>query len=50
MDRPRIRHIAINVKDREKAAEYYKEVFKLEDRFIGLHRWRYQVETKSERL
>ena len=35
MDRPRIRDIAINVKDREKAAEYYKEVFKLEDRFIA---------------
>jgi len=35
MDRPRIRHIAINVKDREKAAEYYKEVFKLEEKDRG---------------
>jgi catechol 2,3-dioxygenase-like lactoylglutathione lyase family enzyme len=32
MDRPRIRHIAINVVDREKAAQYYKDVFKLEEK------------------
>jgi catechol 2,3-dioxygenase-like lactoylglutathione lyase family enzyme len=35
MDRPRIRHIAINVEDREKAAEYYKNVFKLEEKERG---------------
>ena len=35
MDKPRIRHIAINVKDRERAAEYYKEVFKLEEKDRG---------------
>ena len=34
MDRPRIRHIAINVEDREKAAHYYKDVFKLEERNV----------------
>ena len=35
MDRPRIRHIAINVEDREKAAQYYKDVFKLEEKERG---------------
>src|SRR4029434_8285126 len=35
MDRPRIRHIAINVEDRGKAAEYYKNVFKLEEKERG---------------
>ena len=35
MDRPRIRHIAINVEDREKAAKYYKDVFKLEEKERG---------------
>ena len=35
MDNPRIRHIAINVKDREKAAKYYKEIFKLEEKDRG---------------
>ena len=33
MERPRIRHIAINVKDRDKVAEYYKRVFGMEQKF-----------------
>ncbi len=32
MDKPRIRHIAINVRDREKVCEYYKKVFGLEEK------------------
>ncbi|HXG51154.1 MAG TPA: VOC family protein [candidate division Zixibacteria bacterium] len=35
MERPRIRHIAINVQDREKAAEYYKKVFRMEEKYRG---------------
>jgi catechol 2,3-dioxygenase-like lactoylglutathione lyase family enzyme len=35
MDKPRIRHIAINVQDREKAAAYYKNIFKLEEKERG---------------
>jgi len=35
MDKPRIRHIAINVQDPEKAAAYYKEVFQLEEKSRG---------------
>jgi catechol 2,3-dioxygenase-like lactoylglutathione lyase family enzyme len=35
MERPRIRHIAINVQDREKCAEYYKKVFGLEEKYRG---------------
>lgn len=35
MDKPRIRHIAINVEDCEKAAAYYKNVFKLEEKERG---------------
>lgn len=35
MHRPRIRHIAINVKDREQAAQYYNKVFQLEERERG---------------
>jgi catechol-2,3-dioxygenase len=35
MDKPRIRHIAINVQDPEKEALYYKEVFKLEEKDRG---------------
>jgi hypothetical protein len=35
MDKPRIRHIAINVQDREKAAAYYKDIFKLEEKERG---------------
>ncbi len=31
MGRPRIRHIALNVQDRDKEAEYYKRVFKMEE-------------------
>ena len=30
MTRPRIRHVAINVQDREKEAEYYQRVFGME--------------------
>lgn len=33
MERPRIRHIALNVKDRGKVAEYYKRVFGMEEKF-----------------
>lgn len=35
MERPRIRHIAINVQDREKAAEYYKRIFGMEEKSRG---------------
>ncbi len=35
MDHPRIRHIAINVQDREKTAEFYKKVFALEEKSRG---------------
>ncbi|MBI3076427.1 MAG: VOC family protein [Deltaproteobacteria bacterium] len=35
MERPRIRHIAINVQDREKEAEYYKQVFGMEEKDRG---------------
>ena len=35
MDKPRIRHIAINVRDREKVSEYYKKVFGLEEKTRG---------------
>ncbi len=35
MERPRIRHIAINVQDRDKAAEFYKKVFSMEEKFRG---------------
>ena len=33
MEKPRIRHIAINVADREKTAEYYKKVFQMEEKY-----------------
>ena len=33
--KPRIRHIAINVQDREKAAEYYKRIFGMEEKSRG---------------
>jgi catechol 2,3-dioxygenase-like lactoylglutathione lyase family enzyme len=33
MENPRIRHIAINVADREKTAEYYKKVFGMEEKY-----------------
>ena len=35
MERPRIRHIALNVKDRDKEAEYYKRVFGMEEKSRG---------------
>ncbi len=35
MDKPRIRHIAINVQDRDKAAEYYKKIFGMEEKTRG---------------
>ena len=35
MEKPRIRHIALNVADREKSAEYYKRVFGMEEKYRG---------------
>ena len=35
MAKPRIRHIAINVQDREKTAEYYKRIFGMEEKYRG---------------
>ena len=35
MPKPRIRHIAINVQDQEKEAEYYKAVFGMEEKIRG---------------
>ena len=35
MSTPRIRHIALNVQDRDKLAEYYKEIFGLEEKYRG---------------
>lgn len=35
MAKPRIRHIAINVQDRHKVAEYYVRVFGLEEKARG---------------
>ena len=35
MERPRIRHIALNVKDRDAEAEYYKSHFGLEEKHRG---------------
>ena len=35
MEKPRIRHIAINVQDRDKEAEYYKRVFGMEEKMRG---------------
>jgi catechol 2,3-dioxygenase-like lactoylglutathione lyase family enzyme len=32
MEKPRIRHIAINVEDLDKTAEYYKRVFGMEEK------------------
>ena len=32
METPRIRHIAINVQDREKVAEYYQRVFGMQEK------------------
>ena len=35
MEKPRIRHIAINVQDRDKEAEYYKRIFGMEEKMRG---------------
>ena len=35
MERPRIRHVALNVQDRDKEAEYYKTVFGMEEKSRG---------------
>ena len=35
MERPRIRHIALNVQDRDKEAQYYKKVFGMEEKSRG---------------
>ncbi len=35
MNRPRIRHVALNVQDRDKEAEYYKRVFGMEEKSRG---------------
>ncbi len=35
MERPRIRHIALNVQDRDKDAEFYKRVFGMEEKHRG---------------
>ena len=35
MERPRIRHIALNVQDRDKEAAYYKKVFGMEEKSRG---------------
>ena len=35
MERPRIRHIALNVQDRDKESDYYKKVFGMEEKFRG---------------
>ncbi len=35
MERPRIRHVALNVQDRDKEAEYYVRVFGMEEKHRG---------------
>ena len=35
MTRPRIRHIALNVQDREGLADYYKKFFGMEEKYRG---------------
>ncbi len=35
MSRPRIRHVALNVQDRDKDAECYKPVFGMEEKSLG---------------
>src|SRR5262245_44664540 len=37
MDKPRIRHIAINVKDPEAEAAYYRKTFQLEEKERGVN-------------
>ena len=33
--KPRIRHIALNVRDRDQEADYYKKIFGLEEKYRG---------------
>ncbi len=35
MTKPRIRHIALNVKNRDELADYYKKIFGLEEKYRG---------------
>ena len=35
MEKPRIRHVALNVQDRDAEAEYYKTVFGMEEKSRG---------------
>jgi catechol 2,3-dioxygenase-like lactoylglutathione lyase family enzyme len=35
MTKPRIRHIALNVQDRDQVAEYYKKIFAVEEQYRG---------------
>jgi catechol 2,3-dioxygenase-like lactoylglutathione lyase family enzyme len=35
MTKPRIRHIAINVQNRDEVADYYKKLFGLEEKYRG---------------
>ena len=35
MEKPRIRHIALNVQNRDELAEYYKKIFGLEEKYRG---------------
>ena len=35
MSKPRIRHIALNVQNRDEQAEYYKRIFGLEEKYRG---------------
>ena len=35
MEKARIRHIALNVQNRDELAEYYKRVFGLEEKYRG---------------
>src|SRR5882724_3367566 len=35
VNKPRIRHIALNVQNRDEQAEYYKKIFGLEEKYRG---------------
>jgi len=35
MSKPRIRHIALNVKNRDELADYYKKIFGMEEKYRG---------------
>src|SRR5688500_1000750 len=35
MPKPRIRHIALNVQNRDETADYYKKIFGLEEKYRG---------------